>query len=174
MSDIYQLIKSRQIRRLLLHAGEFDDPLCGAFDVVSLDKNPRYEALSYVWGNECALSAFVLGNVDVEITQNLDCALRHLRHRYEERILWVDAICINQGSINEKNEQVGLMQDIYQLAVTVLVWLGPSTNDSDLAMKKIEEWDHGYWQTYEFCRLFLDLICRPWFDFVVNISRAYY
>jgi hypothetical protein len=41
-----------------------------------------------------------------------------------ERVLWIDALCINQLSIGERNHQVGLMGEIYHGAQAVLVWLG--------------------------------------------------
>jgi len=36
------------------------------------------------------------------ITENLDNALRHIRSRAEEVIIWVDAICINQSDADQK------------------------------------------------------------------------
>ena len=38
--------------------------------------------------------------------------------------LWIDAVCINQNDISERNHQVLLMGDIYRGATTVLSWLG--------------------------------------------------
>ncbi|KAH7087827.1 heterokaryon incompatibility protein-domain-containing protein, partial [Paraphoma chrysanthemicola] len=38
--------------------------------------------------------------------------------------LWVDALCINQPDIEERNHQVQQMSDIYRNAAKVLVWLG--------------------------------------------------
>ena len=87
----------RQIRRLSVSAGEFDQPLCGFLDVVSLDDSPQYDALSYVWGENFASTPMVINNIDMAITENLDTALRYLRRRDKDRVLWVDAICIDQG-----------------------------------------------------------------------------
>jgi hypothetical protein len=42
------------------------------------------------------------------------------------KYFWIDAICINQSAISERNHQVRLMSDIYKTAQAVLVWLGPS------------------------------------------------
>jgi hypothetical protein len=52
----------------------------------------------------------------------------------ETRRLWIDAICINQASIEERNHQVGLMGKVYERAETVLVWLGRASEDSKLAL----------------------------------------
>jgi hypothetical protein len=38
------------------------------------------------------------------------------------KIFWIDAICINQGSIPERNHQVSQMGAIYSKATDVLAW----------------------------------------------------
>jgi hypothetical protein len=52
--------------------------------------------------------------------------------------LWIDAICINQNNVAEKNIQVQPMVQIYRQASSVLVWLGESTETSNLAFKTVE------------------------------------
>ena len=52
-----------------------------------------------------------------------------LRGRQELRRLWIDAICINQASLKEKNQQVPMMADIYGGAARVLVWLELGAQD---------------------------------------------
>ncbi|KUJ08012.1 uncharacterized protein LY89DRAFT_691320 [Mollisia scopiformis] len=96
IEDIYQSLDSGrfQIRLLLLSPGEVKDPICGALDVVSLDDHAKYEALSYVWGQDKAATPMVIGRTNISLTRNLDTALRHLRYRDSARALWVDAICI--------------------------------------------------------------------------------
>ena len=42
--------------------------------------------------------------------------------------VWVDAICINQNDIVERNQQVQIMGDIYRAASRVRVWLGHGTD----------------------------------------------
>ena len=68
------------------------------------------------------------------ITKNLGIALRHLRREDGPRYMWIDAICINQGSLTEKGPQVAQMSEIYRRANRVVVWLGPEENDSNRAM----------------------------------------
>jgi hypothetical protein len=58
------------------------------------------------------------------ITRNLEAALRHIRHEHHPRILWVDAVCINQGDISKRGHQVRLMRSIYKNATKVLIWIG--------------------------------------------------
>ncbi|KAG5769211.1 hypothetical protein H9Q72_003483 [Fusarium xylarioides] len=45
-------------------------------------------------------------------------------------LLWVDAICINQDDLDERAQQVALMQQIYSRASSVLVWLGRATEQT--------------------------------------------
>ncbi|RYP79954.1 hypothetical protein DL770_006429 [Monosporascus sp. CRB-9-2] len=51
-------------------------------------------------------------------------AKRHLQREADAWVLWVDAICINQGDIEERNEQVSMMRDIYSSSKRVLIRLG--------------------------------------------------
>jgi hypothetical protein len=52
-------------------------------------------------------------------------------------IIWIDAVCIAQNDADEKSWQVGQMGDVYRQATQVLIWLGPSSDDSDSAMDAI-------------------------------------
>ncbi|KAI9771595.1 MAG: hypothetical protein M1840_001810 [Geoglossum simile] len=91
----------------------------------------QYQALSYVWGEpEFPKSLHVL-QVDgappagaINITENLHSALQNLRKRDKTLVLWVDAVCIDQANIPERNSQVGGIPQTYAEAVGVLVWLG--------------------------------------------------
>lgn len=57
-----------------------------------------------------------------------------LRHCKSARTIWVDAICINQSDVKERNHQVHIMQRIYTNAASVVVWLGPADGSSRAAM----------------------------------------
>ena len=95
-----------------------------------------YEALSYVWGKEMASCKAFLNGIAIAITSNLDCALRHLRLTMVPRVLWVDAISMNQDDTQERNHQVQIMGKIYSSAQSVIVWLGP-VDPSDLHMRAV-------------------------------------
>jgi hypothetical protein len=58
------------------------------------------------------------------ITRNLHAALNDLRYKDRERILWADALCINQSDLVERTHQVSLMSSVYGRAALVIVWLG--------------------------------------------------
>jgi hypothetical protein len=97
-----------------------------------------YEALSYVWGDSKEpLPIFIHGN-RFEVTSNLHAALTQLRNHSLDRILWIDAICIDQKNLVEKEHQIQFMAIVYSQAYRVLVWLGEAAADSDLVFKEIQ------------------------------------
>jgi hypothetical protein len=57
------------------------------------------------------------------ITENCVAALRRIRSKVRKCILWIDSICIDQSSIEERNHQVALMGDVYSMASEVIIWL---------------------------------------------------
>jgi Heterokaryon incompatibility protein (HET) len=96
-----------------------------------------YEALSYVWGNPDETVPILIGDHYFKVTKNLHAALLRLRNHSFERILWVDAICINQADDQEKALQVQNMGKIYDQASRVIIWFGEGTDDSDQAFEDI-------------------------------------
>jgi hypothetical protein len=64
---------------------------------------PEYEALSHTWGSPDQVKAVELNGYPVNIRENLWSALVNLRHARKERVLWIDAICINQADVEERN-----------------------------------------------------------------------
>ena len=103
----------------------FSAPLHVNIIQVPLSNRPPYEALSYSWDTHLGLtSIFCNASLPLQITLNCASALRHLRLPTQIRILWVDAICIDQTSVSDKNIQIPLMRDIYRQAEVVLVWIG--------------------------------------------------
>ncbi len=115
----------RKIRVLELAPGDGDRTLKGKLIHVHLDEDPEYSALSYVWGSGTDRSKIECNGGEAEVTKNLEEALKNLRHDSELRYLWVDALCINQQNVEEKDHQVALMKDIYAYAKEIIMWLGP-------------------------------------------------
>ncbi|KAJ4362571.1 hypothetical protein N0V83_010665 [Neocucurbitaria cava] len=54
-------------------------------------------------------------------------------------LLWVDAVCINQNDGLEKAAQVMMMQDIYQKAERVVVWLGEEDAQSNKGLDFVSQ-----------------------------------
>ncbi|TRX90101.1 hypothetical protein FHL15_009020 [Xylaria flabelliformis] len=110
--------------------------------VTELTDLESYDALSYVWGDPNVREHLLVCNGHpVKITANLWSALQDIWTKWPEKRLWVDAICINQENIPERNHQVGMMGDIYSTAKEVIVWVGghtPLSKDLFKAARLIE------------------------------------
>ena len=115
---------SSLIRVVRLEPGSFDSPIRCRLHHVDLDTGPKYEALSYVWGDPDAAIPIELEAYSFPVTKNLERALRYLRYPDTVQILWIDAICIDQNNIPERNQQVQGMGRVYQLATKVILWVG--------------------------------------------------
>ena len=156
----------QEIRLLkLLPGGDSDALECNLF-TADLSIPPRYQALSYTWGDASEREVIQLNHHDFSVTKNLNTALRRLRFTGKCRILWVDALCINLCEDSERNHQVGLMRDIYKSCKEVLIWLGepqvPKWNDgihtlTDVKVTRPMSWTmddqdfvilEDYWQDF--------------------------
>jgi hypothetical protein len=185
--------------------------------------SPKYEALSYAWGgrenprfiriqdhqreikSETRIDMNIgkLEKLDLRsgqeatyslaVTQNLEAALQHLRRIDVSRILWIDAICIDQGNAVERSAEVHRMGDIYNWAVRVIIWLGKNHTHTRSAVEILRqigedvEWDFDkrrpflrnknnvqmlkqlrecYACSYTACEKagIQDLLSRPWFS----------
>ncbi|CZR51234.1 uncharacterized protein PAC_01109 [Phialocephala subalpina] len=102
---------------------------------------PKYEALSYFWGDPTKRDTIFVETPtetrSLGIGLNLAIALQHLRYEDTPRSLWIDAICINQEDLAERSSQVRRMAALYKMAYRVIVWLGPESADSKLALSTI-------------------------------------
>lgn len=144
-SFVYNTLQTHrpQIRLLLLLPGLDHEKISCSLITVFLDDAPQYEALSYTWGDTNVKVSIVLHGQDFLVGTNLKAALCHLRLVTRVRKLWIDAVCINQADIYERNHQVQIMRDVYTNADKVLVWLGESSEDSDIAMHILEDLSDG-------------------------------
>lgn len=110
----FYLFRSREYS----HCPAYDPASCGA---VPFHYTLPYEALSYVWGSGELCHTIVCDGKALKITRNLYRALHFFRRKRRSRALWVDAICINQSNMAEKEIQIPLMRDIYTQASKVLM-----------------------------------------------------
>ncbi|KAK0512926.1 hypothetical protein JMJ35_004943 [Cladonia borealis] len=154
---------------------------------------PKYEALSYAWGERATPEVIYVGQKGdntIAVTRSLHQALSYLRYRDKRRVLWVDAICVDQQHLEERGHQVQRMGDVYSLADRVIVWLGRDDTTSAHAIQllrtigsKVEvDWitstmkpvlqDDADWadmtnaRSYSGQDLFAvySLLMRPWFE----------
>jgi len=93
---------NQEVRLLRIHPGEDDQVV--ECDIITSDlaSDVEYNALSYVWGDSAARKEVVLNKKRVEITESLCGALTRYRSSAQTRLLWADAICINQNDMPEK------------------------------------------------------------------------
>ena len=191
-----QLLEANGIRLLRLQPGLLRDPIMGILDhavlpsceciqletqqltCVSCEKMPPivpYEALSYAWGDAQNTNTIFLSDAQsaldrpLRIASNCAQALEQLRLPDKERLIWIDAICINQSDISERSAQVRIMHRIYRAALRVLVYLGERSTDSDEAICILEDDAKGGRPfitdnlSYGEIKAVKALLNRPWF-----------
>lgn len=131
------------IRLLELQTGGKDDLIACKLQQVELKTCVKqYEALSYVWGSSEGSTQIQVDDASLEIGPNLLCALKDLRRIDSPRLLWVDAISIDQSNLAERNCQVPLMREIYSQAACTLCYLGPKTKNTVALYVMLEELAH--------------------------------
>ncbi|KAK4222500.1 heterokaryon incompatibility protein-domain-containing protein [Podospora fimiseda] len=126
------VLASHEFRLVCLDANENpESPVHLTIEAFPQDDAPDYETVSYTWGGEAADSTptkpiFIGPYWDV-VFQTTNCweMLRFIRPWRGIRMIWVDAICINQQSNLERADQVASMMQIYRNCTRVIVYLGP-------------------------------------------------
>lgn len=132
---------SNQIRLFKLEPCHAGNKITGSFLHACIEDCPYYTALSYAWGDVVDAGTIRVGlhdnsGINLAVADNLLCFLRvQSRMITEPKLFWIDAICINQKDLHERNHQVGLMKLIYSNAHDVHVWLGREADDSKRAMR---------------------------------------
>ena len=172
-------LQAGEIRLLSLQSSASDE-LRFRVNHVHRDAAPQYVALSYAWGDEEAKCPIYLNEKLYMIRPNLWRALLNLQvvgvgNFYS---IWVDAICINQDDVSERNHQVRAMGEIYSDASSVIAWLGlqeessydrreachhcrqPSANDIDNRYPR----SRGLKDAWDWQDAMLDLAHRPYWS----------
>ncbi|KAL6690370.1 heterokaryon incompatibility domain-containing protein [Trichoderma pleuroticola] len=174
---------SRHIRLVSLLPGSSDTIICELI-TADLDSAPRYEALSYTWGNPLDRRTIYIKTTEYgdatefQVTSNCFTALRCLRLADRPRILWIDAVSIDQHNFLERNHQVTLMSQIYSRAAEVIIYLGESNDNCDLAIEFITELDNpdpetttslSYPKSEPLLLALKSFFSRPWFSRVATV-----
>jgi len=157
---------SETIRLLALNGkAETSLPCIGHLLEASIHDLPAFEAVSYVWGSVRAKDFATLLNQRVgkacsgiisypqrikystlPLTSVQGHLLACLQRSSGWRLLWIDAICINQDDSSEKAAQIPLMGQIYSKATRVVICLPgiPSAivNNARAAAEKLSSWKH--------------------------------
>ncbi|KAK3363992.1 heterokaryon incompatibility protein-domain-containing protein, partial [Lasiosphaeria hispida] len=183
------LLKQGNIRllRLLPHKDTKAPIQCQLFEYPLQEPNRGahlYDALSYVWGSEEDKQPIFIQSHDkgdgsstapstgnnrrLLVTANLHAVLSHIRDRLLERVMWIDAVCINQEDDDEKGLQVQSMAKVYAYANRVIVWLGEAASDSGEAFKALRKAAREQHARHSIERptqqAILSLLKRPWFQ----------
>lgn len=114
----------------LTESDDVSSPIHLRLEVYPIDDHPEYETVSYAWGGENADSTLCkpvyIGSFwDIILTtSNCSDLLHYLRSRKVCRVIWLDAICINQTNKIEKSAQISRMGDIYSDCERVIVYFG--------------------------------------------------
>lgn len=135
MAFSYSPLRSDEIR-LIKPLSRASEPLSFEIVHVSLFSKPDYVALSYTWGPRDNRHQISLSGRSLSIRKNLNDALQQIQSsKLVHKYLWLDAICINQGTdedaLEERSIQITLMKQIYEQAAKVLVWLGKPVNETN-------------------------------------------
>ncbi|KAI1749737.1 HET-domain-containing protein [Xylaria castorea] len=117
----YKPLSAGEIRLLILKRSPFY-PSVVQTEIVHrpIYPPPDYEAVSYRWGSAELTEEILVDGFRFPVTKAAFDVLLARRSVWRERIIWIDAICINQEDLQEKSEQVQLMRDIYHKASRVI------------------------------------------------------
>ena len=87
----------------------------------------RYTCLSYAWGEPNPKHLLLINGQQFYVQKNLFGFLENTRGqtKYKHVEYWIDALCIDQSNVAERNHQVAQMGMIYSKARYVIAWLGP-------------------------------------------------
>lgn len=126
-----------------------------------LDSVPPYHAISYTWGDAGSNTTILMNDQPLRVRTNCEFALKQAywykrSHSYlyrkwrsrcyeqnrgqwysKSRYIWLDAICIDQTTLDEKNKQVAMMGNIYKRASCVLACIGDHADDSLLFFQSL-------------------------------------
>lgn len=188
--EIFQPLADNEIRVLRLQAAvnrdqqihcdlwkrPFNDTSQAATD--PSDSAARaYEAVSWCWGEDLKNRTI---NIRIRnhtrlfyINEHLESCLKALRHTSNDRFLWIDAVCIDQENLTERNAQVAQMDRVYGGAKQVAIWIGDGDDESKLAFEFMRTKILPIWGFDAVCEdktqtdswaAFLKVMSRPWFS----------
>ncbi|KAK5703149.1 putative aminophospholipid-translocase [Elasticomyces elasticus] len=119
------LLEGFRIRIIELLPGTGEQKISIKLSIRHLDEQDlTFDALSYVWGPGVNQTIIQCHDREREITGTLHAALRRVRLPNASRLVWADAICINQTNLPEKSHHVRFMDRVYAKAENVLVCMG--------------------------------------------------
>jgi uncharacterized protein (DUF2267 family) len=139
----------------------------------SLDNSPKYSALSYTWGAQDSLYSILVNGQSHTISNTLSHALVRIRDASCPKVLWIDAISINQNDFSEKEVQVKMMHSVFEQASQVLCWLGetPKKRAPLIEALQIVSRQVSPEHTMDLHEALHDIAQRSYFDHAWNIRE---
>lgn len=124
--DVQPFTSDGMVQCSVRHVSLLDDPIS------------NYEAVSYVWslikGDPVCIK---LDGHTISVPPAAEDVLKNLRHPAKKRVLWVDAICINQEDMEERASQVALMGEVYSKTACTVIWLGAADDSTSMAFTSL-------------------------------------
>ena len=130
----------KEIRLLTVHAGRFKQPIVCSIEHASLkgDALTQYETISYCWGDQSDRAFIHLNGTKISVPASSAAALRRMRLSDRNRVLWIDAVSINQADYDERGKQVSMMGEIFTNSTGNLVYLGEGDSMTAAALQSIQ------------------------------------
>jgi hypothetical protein len=128
-----QILLDDTIRLVQINDSSPPENISLSIDNFPLATLPKYHALSYTWGPPCPGDnpytkfdkvEILLNGCNFSVFPNLAAALARIRIAKRSKYYWIDALCINQNNVREREAQVLLMDKVFKLADHVDVWIG--------------------------------------------------
>lgn len=132
-------VDGKHIRLIRVTKAEDDQTVRCEFSSWPIGSTPPYNAISYTWGDQENTAMIMLNGVETTVRANCAYVLRQSHWHDHNGYVWIDALCINQDDIAEKNVQVAMMGDIYKHAERVLACVGAHADDSEYLLRVIQD-----------------------------------
>jgi len=136
----------RDIRLLVVHpaSSTTTDLVQCSFHPISLftrDQIPAYKTISYTWGDPTPNAHILIENLPLAVPTNAEKAIRYFRLPDTERLIWIDAACINQRDLEgEKGPHIRYMSLVYSKGEGNLVYLGEDEDGlAEVAFRLVRE-----------------------------------
>lgn len=131
-------VSRKEIRTLTVHPGFEDEPVRASLQHISLLSPTDYETISYVWGDATQRASILVNGEVLDVHASAEKAIRRVRQASSDRVIWIDGTCINQANLDECQQQVAIMGDVYHSTKQNIVWLGESEDFTAAAIEVMD------------------------------------
>lgn len=132
--------EAKEIRILAVEPGDDFQPVhCSIRHISLTNPSSEFETISYTWQDASIRSTVYVDGHILDVPASAERVLRKVRHPDDRtRLLWLDAVSINQANVEERSQQVAMMHDIFSQGRQNLIWLGESGDSIARALESIE------------------------------------